>query len=65
VLVIVLAAGAADAARSWLFGSAAERVMYRLRVRLYNALLRQEVGCKGEGWGCKAARSTAGGGGPG
>ena len=35
----------ADGLRSWLFQSAAERVMFRLRTRLFAALLSQEVGC--------------------
>lgn len=41
--MVVAVTGAADGLRSWLFQSAAERVMYRLRVRLFGALLQQEV----------------------
>jgi hypothetical protein len=44
ILGVVVASGAADGLRSWLFQSAAERVMYHLRVHLFAALLQQEVG---------------------
>ena len=44
ILVVLGISAGADGLRSWLFQSAAERVMFRLRTRLFAALLRQEVG---------------------
>jgi ABC-type multidrug transport system fused ATPase/permease subunit len=43
-VAVIIASGVAGALRSWLFQSAAERVMFRLRTRLFAALLQQEVG---------------------
>ena len=43
-LAVVAAGGVTSGASGWLFASAAERVMFRLRARLFGALLRQEVG---------------------
>lgn len=43
-LAVVAVGGAADGVRSWLFRSAAERLVCRLRVRLFTTLLLQEVG---------------------
>lgn len=44
VVAVVCVSGVAGGLRSWLFQSAAERVMFRLRSRLFAALLAQEVG---------------------
>jgi hypothetical protein len=44
VVAVVLVGGAAGGLRQWLFQSAAERVMFRLRCGLFEQLLRQEVG---------------------
>jgi len=44
VLVVFLISGVATAARSYLFTVAGERVVARLRARLFGALLGQEVG---------------------
>ena len=43
ILAVVAAGAAADGGRSWLFQSASERVMFRLRARLFAALLHQEA----------------------
>ena len=44
IIAVVVLGGVAGGLRSWLFQSAAERVMYRLRVRLFKSLVNQEVG---------------------
>ena len=59
IIAVVVLGGVAGGLRSWLFQSAAERVMYRLRVRLFQSLVNQEVGFydrvrTGELQGCMA-----------
>ena len=44
VLAILLIGGVASGMRSWLFDSAASRVMARLRSRLFTSLMAQEIG---------------------
>ncbi|GAB4815223.1 hypothetical protein N2152v2_002269 [Parachlorella kessleri] len=44
IIAVVVLGGVAGGLRSWLFQSAAERVMYRLRVNLFKSLVNQEVG---------------------
>jgi ABC-type multidrug transport system fused ATPase/permease subunit len=44
IIAVVVVGGVAGGLRSWLFQSAAERVMYLLRVRLFQSLMQQEVG---------------------
>ena len=41
IIAVVVVGGVAGGVRGWLFQSAAERVMYRLRIRLFAALLQQ------------------------
>ena len=44
ILVILSVGGLASGLRAWLFNSAAERVMARLRFRLFSHLMGQEMG---------------------
>lgn len=44
VVGVVVVGGVAGGFRTWLFQSAAERVMFKLRVDLFASLLGQEIG---------------------
>ncbi len=53
ILAILAVGGVASGLRAWLFDSAATRVMARLRMRLFNSLMAQEMGTQHILSGCR------------